>query len=445
VLLGAICTAAVPGRVLAQADLVTTSPANIVVPNYNGVPVGPFGGLESSAYVARASDPTAAWFNPAGLSRADGAQITGTAGLYNWTTVSPQLAPSAGGSVQQVPNAVGFTVKSHGLTLGAAFLTRISWQQQTQTQINRRDENGDYLAYSAASQLSQRIWSFSVAYDSTKKWHVGGGLAFSHPSLGSVSTTSERLASPAGLSSETVSAGISGSTFQLQPVLGFQANPHSHLRIGVVVRTPGLPIYSGASLALDGTGVAGAGTVGISLLDSKAQFKYKLPFETGGGLALIGSRAQVEADVQVYSSISPYTLLSSSQNALLFHDAGNGSPPDVTTQPLAGLTSASRTMANISVGGQVQLTKQKPLLLHWGLATDLSPVAPQDQLFDRVDFVSGTIGLSGSAHKFTYAAGVSYRSGSTEIGLRSAVGTAPIETSIRISTFGMLYSLAYAF
>ncbi|HEX7140461.1 MAG TPA: hypothetical protein VF219_21600, partial [Vicinamibacterales bacterium] len=184
---------------------------------------------------------------------------------------------------------------------------------------------------------------------------------------------------------------------------------------------------------------------GISLLDSKAQFKYKLPFDAGGGLALIGSRAQVEADVQVYSSISPYTLLSSSQNALVFHDAGNGSPPTVTTQPVAGLTSASRTMANISVGGQVQLTKEKPLLLHWGLATDLSPVAPQDQLFDRVDFVSGTIGLSGSAHKFTYAAGVSYRSGSTDISVRNVVSNAPLETSVRISTFGMLYSLAYAF
>jgi hypothetical protein len=31
-----------------------------VVPNYNSVPAGPYGGLEASAYVARANDPTAA-------------------------------------------------------------------------------------------------------------------------------------------------------------------------------------------------------------------------------------------------------------------------------------------------------------------------------------------------------------------------------------------------
>ena len=87
----------------------------------------------------------------------------------------------------------------------------------------------------------------------------------------------------------------------------------------------------------------------------------------------------------------------------------------------------------------------KPLLLHWGIATDLSPVAPQDQVFDRVDFVTGTIGLSGSFHKLTYAGGVSYRSGSSDISFRDVVSGSPIQTSVRISTFGTLYSLAYEF
>jgi hypothetical protein len=48
---------------------VATVPPNVVLSNYDNVPVGPFGGLEGSAYVARVGDPSAAWFNPAGLSR----------------------------------------------------------------------------------------------------------------------------------------------------------------------------------------------------------------------------------------------------------------------------------------------------------------------------------------------------------------------------------------
>jgi len=53
-----------------ELDPLVTPPPNVVLPNSNGVPVGPFGGLEGGAYVARVDDPSAAWFNPAGLSSA---------------------------------------------------------------------------------------------------------------------------------------------------------------------------------------------------------------------------------------------------------------------------------------------------------------------------------------------------------------------------------------
>src|SRR5262245_28992766 len=42
----------------AQVDQVTTPPPNLVLSNYDSVPVGPFGGLEGSAYVARVGDPS---------------------------------------------------------------------------------------------------------------------------------------------------------------------------------------------------------------------------------------------------------------------------------------------------------------------------------------------------------------------------------------------------
>ena len=73
--LWAACLIAPPAS--AQVDQVTTPPPNLVVSNYDNVPVGPFGGLEGAAYVARAGDPSAAWFNPAGLARQNTAQISG--------------------------------------------------------------------------------------------------------------------------------------------------------------------------------------------------------------------------------------------------------------------------------------------------------------------------------------------------------------------------------
>src|SRR6516162_8193467 len=113
-----VCLAAHP--VTAQVAEVTTPPTNLLVPNYGSVPVGPFGGLEGSAYAARVGDPSAAWFNPAGLARQGTPQISGSAGVYQRTSISPQALPNQGGSLQQLPNFVGFTIApSSHLTAGA--------------------------------------------------------------------------------------------------------------------------------------------------------------------------------------------------------------------------------------------------------------------------------------------------------------------------------------
>jgi hypothetical protein len=92
--------------------------------------------LEGGAYVARVSDSSAAWFNPAGLSREAGAQVSASAGVYKWIGVSPAHLPHSGGSVQNVPNFVGGTFHLLGaLTAGAVFLTTNSWLQEIDSEL----------------------------------------------------------------------------------------------------------------------------------------------------------------------------------------------------------------------------------------------------------------------------------------------------------------------
>src|SRR3954470_8722476 len=105
---------------------VSSPPPNIIVPNYNGIPTGPLGGLEGSAHIARAGDTSAPWFNPAGLSQA-GTQLSGSVGNYQFTTVTPKRLPDSGGSTQHLPNLVGGTAKFKGFTVGFALITTISW------------------------------------------------------------------------------------------------------------------------------------------------------------------------------------------------------------------------------------------------------------------------------------------------------------------------------
>src|SRR6478735_1174745 len=90
----------------AQIDQPITAPPNLVLNNYDTVPVGPYGGLEGAAISVRVGDPSAAWFNPAGLSRQEAAQISGGAGVYQLTSISPNALPEQGGGSQRLPNYV---------------------------------------------------------------------------------------------------------------------------------------------------------------------------------------------------------------------------------------------------------------------------------------------------------------------------------------------------
>ena len=168
--LGVICLLSSPA--FAQVDQVTTPPPNLVVSNYDNVPVGPFGGLEGAAYVARVGDPSAAWFNPAGLARQNTAQISGSAGVYQRTSISPEALPNRGGSFQQLPNFVGFTFAPRPrLTVGAALVTNNAWNQETDAELITPVTGGQQrFAYSADSTFERRTLAFSAGYQGEGAW-----------------------------------------------------------------------------------------------------------------------------------------------------------------------------------------------------------------------------------------------------------------------------------
>src|SRR3954471_15154490 len=168
-----------------QIEEVTTPPLNLVLPNYNTVPVGPFGGLEGTAFAARVGDPSAAWVNPAGLARGSTPQISGSAGVYQRTSVSPEALPNQGGSIQQLPNFVGFTLTpTSQVTVGAALVTTNAWNQETDAELITNLPGGQQrLAYSADSEFEQRVLALGGGYHRTERWRFGGGLAFSLMSL----------------------------------------------------------------------------------------------------------------------------------------------------------------------------------------------------------------------------------------------------------------------
>src|SRR5262245_39574069 len=284
----------------AQVDQVTTPPPNLVLPNYYSVPVGPFGGLEGTAYVARVGDPSAAWFNPAGLARHDTAQISGSAGIYQRTSVTPEALPNQGGSIQQLPNFVGFTfAPSANLTLGAALLTSNAWNQETDAElINTVPSGQQRFAYSADSDFERRVLAFGAGYHGQDSpWRLGGGLAFELASLRLVESASDRIGDSTGLRSLLVSGRASSSAIQVRAQVGAQYDT-GDWRLGAAIRTPGATIHKGASVTSDGLLDAGANSFGGSVFDTDANTEFHLPWEFQFGGAYVHEGVELEIDLQ---------------------------------------------------------------------------------------------------------------------------------------------------
>jgi hypothetical protein len=63
-----------------------------------------------------------------------------------------------------------------------------------------------------------------------------------------------------------------------------------------------------------------------------------------------------------------------------------------------------------------------------------------------VNLRGGTLGLSGTKGGFQFTVGVNYKSGSSdEVLLRSLPGIAATQSTIRIQTLGLIYSLTFKF
>jgi hypothetical protein len=157
--------------------------------------------------------------------------------------------------------------------------------------------------------------------------------------------------------------------------------------------------------------------------------------ETVGWLAgaFVSKAAEIELDVKGYSSIDPYTMLSSAQPLTIYTDHADGSAGTITTRALPTLTSSSNAVTNVTVGGHVLLVPQWSIKLHGGVGTDFSPVPADDHIaFDRVDF-------------WVLTAGANYRRGSSENLIVRNVLLDPIQTHLDIKTLGLTYAINYRF
>ncbi len=433
----------------AFAQNLVPPPITITLPNYNTIPVGQVGGFEGGAFVARADDASSNWFNPAGLSKATVSSISSSAGTYQFLSVVPKQLESedTGSSTEQVPALVGVLAKNifgnKNLTAGFAFTRTSSWSQTTDAQVDHLDSTPSTLdTYSANSQFTRSEATAGLGWD-LGSLRLGAVLVGDVTTLDSVASFSVRDVRPEGLDAISIAGRASGSITQLRLGVGAQYDVGDGIRLGGMMRSPGLALWRSGDLNADGLFTAGGsgGQLSYTFFDRDPRFDFKLPFEVAVGGAWICDRFQIEVDGRFYSGHSSYDLFRTTLQATTILDTGAGNPPVVEQIPFDNIQAEADAIFNVSVGGQYALTRNHAWILHFGFNTNFSQVGPADEFFSNIDLYGLTLGLSGQTSHITASIGVNYVFGDTDNARLAQL----LNTDISVKMIGIIYSLAYRF
>jgi hypothetical protein len=452
-LMAVLAAAALPASAqTAPTPVVTVPPISLILPNYNSVPIGEVAALEGGAFVARANDTSAGFYNPAGLALAEQSAISGSAGAYQFGSVNPERLTNVKGTFQQIPAMFGVVV--HNLLgrpswAGGFTLARsAAWDQTVDSEGVRPGTGGGTNRLRLSTEATYDTWlgSLGVGYAPSDRLRVGAAVDGQYTAVARRQSITAQLVSPTSLAA--VSAGTLGNVYtsHLRATLGVQLKVGPEFSLGAAIRTPGLGITSAGDASLEGLAHAGTASAATAFFDPEASAEYRLPFEFKSGAAWTGSRAQVEADLFVYAGTGQYTAVASSEPVTIVFDPGSGESVRVSQIAYMGPQVDSRTVVNLAIGGRYQLTRDRSWALHGGYATDRSPVGDADTAFSKADLQHVTIGLSGRTSIFLGSLGVRYSTGQSDpIGVGPLPDGGTFETTFKISSLSLVYSLALLF
>lgn len=425
-------------------------PPNLILTNYDRLPVGQREGIEAGAFLARTNDAGANWYNPAGLGNSVETSLNAGANAYEWTkmglegfgTTQGRSRINTIGTLISVAIGKG-TIKSDEWRLGFSLARPIVWRPSS-IDFAFSPNVDQVVAYASNADFNVMIPAVAIAYApggvSTGRFRIGAGLGMAITSLSQNQSISSRVTTPTSASLTEQSFSAEGSTWQLQPSGGVQWDATSRIILGARVVAPGIRILGGTRMTLETSQFTSPTSTDLVFRDNEATFDYKRPLEASVGAAYHTSSIELELDVHYYGAINSYELYSSDSTATLTTVDSTGTPT-VTNPPFIATVNNARAVTNVAVGGHYRLSQS--LRVHAGFASDLSPVDDEAQsIFRKVDLSRFTAGLSLTGQRLSGSLGLGYSVGS---GTREFLGPATGETRLNIKTLNVLFGLSFAF
>ena len=431
-------------------------PPNLILPNYDRVPVGQQEGIEAGAFLARTGDAGANWFNPAGLAKSVGSAVNASATAYERTTTELEGLGSVAGRSRI--NSVGTLfsavlgegpLHSDRWRLGFSIASPITWKpssiELTGSGLNGREQ----LAYATNVDFGVMIPAVAAAYApggvASGKFRVGAGMGLAMTSLSQTQVASDRITDSTTTALVSVkNFSAEGSSWDLRFTGGVQWEATPAITLGARLAAPSLRVRGSSRLGLQSTVADGQSLQDVYFQDPEAPFDYKLPGEAALGVAARGGFGEMEVDVHYYGSIAAYDMYTStvSGTRTAVDPAG---VVTVTPAPFATTSNSARSVVNVAVGGSHPLTTK--LRVHAGFSSDRSPVPDNtSSIFRQVDLnrITSGVSLKGSSLSGSLGLGYSFGSG-TRFSTLTTGGGEPVDTRLKVRTANLLFALSYSF
>ena len=436
-----------PFAIVAQTVAV---PPNLILPNYDRLPVGQREGIEAGAFLARTNDAGANWYNPAGLGNSVETSLNAGANAYEWTKMGLEgFGTSEGrsrintiGTLLSVAIGKG-TIKSDEWRLGFSLARPIVWQPSSIDFAFSPIAN-QVVAYASTVDFNVMIPGVAIAYAPggvrTGRLRIGAGLGMAITSLTQNQSISSRVNATTSASLAEQSFSAEGSTWQLQPSGGVQWDATSRVILGARVVAPGIRILGTSRLTLQTSQFTSPTSTDLVFRDDAATFDYKRPLEASAGAAYHANSVELELDVHYYGALTSYELYASDLPGTLTRVDSSGTP-HVAQAAFTPTANSARAVTNVAVGGNYRLSPS--LRVHAGFASDVSPVDDQAQsIFRKVDLSRFTTGVSLTGQRLSGSLGIGYSVGS---GIREAIGPTVGETRFTVKTVNVLFGFSFAF
>jgi len=444
-LLAALVTS-LPRAALAQTVPVPI-PKNVILPNYDNVFIGAMEALEAGAYLARTDDATASFYNPAGLAAAAKTSLSASANGFSWTQLSSRALGQATSTSQFAPTSGHFAavlgppfIKTDRLRLGFSITKAVSWTPAATDQASPASPGTiPSLTYSSHVDFSTVVPAASLGWRVSPSMRLGFSMGVAYTSYSDLETLSGEQAVSGEPSRFLSTLRASSSVYHLVVSAGAQWDVTSKLKVGALVRAPGLRLYSTSLFTYESAVERPGAAIVAHFRDEGGSFQYTLPLELSAGVAYRLGPAQAEIDVRYHRSAGQYTMYRSTRPLIIQTQHPDGTT-SASTEPFPVMQYSSRQVVNVASGANYQLSPR--VTLHGGFFVSFSPIGdPANSPFQKADLYGGTLGVAVTGEHWSYSAGFSYQYGNSA----AVQGSAGSVTDLEWRSLTFLGALAYQF